>query len=91
MPERLPAEIKELTDWDDGEPVLVTRGKTHPWGADPYDPIAAAHAVALQLPELAARCPTGHYLKRGRIRRERLEKGRGYYLELAFAPRPTSA
>ncbi len=77
--------LKQLNDWDDGQPVLVARAKTRPEGDDPLNPGAAARAVALELVELAKQCPAGHYIKRGRIRRERLDKGRGYYLELAFA------
>ena len=82
--------LKELTDWGDGETVLVARGKVSPRGADPLDPIAAAEAIALEIINLALQCPEAHYLKRVKCRRERPElgKGRGYYVEVVFARRP---
>ena len=89
MPDPLPPQLKRLDDWGDGETVLVARGKATPKGPDPLDPDAAAEAVADKLVELAEQCPADHYIKRVKVRRERLEKGRGYYLELIFAARPT--
>jgi hypothetical protein len=83
-----PPQLRRLADWDDGESVLVVRGKTRATGDDPYEPGAAAEAIADKLEELAEHCPADYFIKRIRVRRERLEKGRGYYLELAFSPKP---
>ena len=44
--------------------------------------------MADKLVELAEQCPADHYIKRVKVRRERLDKGRGYYLELIFTARP---
>jgi hypothetical protein len=88
MADDIPPQLKRLDDWGDGEAVLVARGKARPEGADPLDPTEAAKALAAKILELARECPADHYLKRVKVRRERIEKGRGYYLELIFAKRP---
>jgi hypothetical protein len=79
--------LKEVHDWTDDETVLIARGKASPAGLDPLDPVEAAFAIGDKLEELAQECPTDHYLKRVKVRRELKHKGRGYYLELVFAAR----